>query len=243
MTAGRTRRGPRTLAVLLAAGEGARAGGRKQFREAAGKSVLRHAAEGLLAVREIRGLIVVVPADAIESVRADLAALDRVLAVIAGGATRHLSSRAGVAALPDSTELVLIHDAARPFATPPLIRRVMRAARDVGAAMPAVPVPDSTIELDGEGTLRRYLPRERLRAVQTPQAFRREVLVRAFGATRSTDFPDDASVVRRSGAEVAVVAGEASNRKITTAEELEAALRLLGPPAPVRQLPRSQLRS
>ena len=242
MTNGRTRNGPRTLAVLLAAGQGARAGGRKQFRQAAGKSVLRHAAEGLLEVREIRGLIVVVPADAIESVRAELAGLDRVLDVVAGGATRHLSSRAGLAALPDSAEMVLIHDAARPFASPALIRRVMRAAREVGAAIPAVDVTDSTVELHEEGTLRRYLERGRLRAVQTPQAFRRAVIESAFARQRRTDFADDASVVRRVGGAVAVVAGEAGNRKITTAEELEAALRMLGPPAAVRPLRRAPLR-
>lgn len=238
MKPGPTRRGPRTIAVLLAAGQGLRAGGRKQFRRAAGKSVLRHAAEGLLAVREVRGLVVVVPADALEDVRAELAGLDRVLEVVAGGATRHLSSRAGLAALPPAAELVLIHDAARPFASPALIRRVMRAAREVGAAIPAVEVSDSTVELDEDGTLHRYLDRDRLRAVQTPQAFRREVIEQALRKTRRKDFPDDASMVRRAGGAVAVVAGELANRKITTTEELETALRTLGPPAEIRPLRR-----
>lgn len=238
MKPGPTRRGPRTIAVLLAAGQGVRAGGRKQFRRAAGKSILRHAAEGLLAVREVRGLVVVVPADAVEEVRGDLAGLDRVLDVVAGGATRHLSSRAGLAALPVTAELVLIHDAARPFASPALIRRVMRAARENGAAIPAVEVSDSTVELDDLGALHRYLDRGRLRAVQTPQAFRREVIERAFGKTRRKDFSDDACVVRRAGGAVTVVAGDLANRKITTPEELETALRTLGPPAEVHPLRR-----
>lgn len=222
-------RGPRTVAILLAAGQGVRAGERKQFRVVAGKSILRHAVEGLLAVREIGGVLVVVPADAVERVRAELGALPRLLDVIAGGATRNQSSRAGVAGLPASAELVLIHDAARPFASSALMRRVIRAARATGAAMPAVDVSDSTIELHADGALRRYLDRDRLRAVQTPQAFRREVIELAFAKQRRVDFPDDASVVRTSGRPVAVVEGESSNRKITTADELEAALRHLDP--------------
>jgi 2-C-methyl-D-erythritol 4-phosphate cytidylyltransferase len=112
---------------------------------------------------------------------------------------------------------------------PALMRRVIRAARATGAAMPAVDVSDSTIELHADGALRRYLDRDRLRAVQTPQAFRREVIELAFAKQRRVDFPDDASVVRTSGRPVAVVEGESSNRKITTADELEAALRHLDP--------------
>ena len=239
MNEARTRRGPRTLAILLAGGQGVRAGQRKQFRQAAGKSLLRHAAEGLLAVREVRGLIVVVPGDAIEAVRAEFATLDRIHAVVAGGATRHRSAQAGLAALPASAELVLIHDAARPFASPALIRRVMRAARETGAAIPATDVADSTVEVFPGGGLRRYLDRDRLRAVQTPQGFRRELLEAAFAKRRGEDFPDDASAVRRMGGEVAVVEGELGNRKITTAEELEAALRVLAPPTAVHRLDRA----
>ena len=238
MSPARTRKGPRTLAVVLAAGEGVRAGGRKQFRQAGGKSVLEHAVEGLLAVREIRGILVVVPADAVDEVRRQFEGVERIVDVVAGGATRNLSSRAGLAALPASCELVLIHDAARPFASPALIRRVMRAARETGAAIPAVEVADSTVELHVDGGLRRYLERSRLRAVQTPQAFRRDVLEEAFRRHRRTDFTDDASAVRRAGRPVAVVEGDPANRKITTAAELDAALRTLGPPATVRSLPR-----
>ena len=236
-------RNPRTVAIVLAAGEGLRSGGRKQFREAGGRSVLRHAIDGLCALRDIGGVIVVVPADAIDATRESLSDAPGVLEVVAGGATRHLSSRAGLAALPASCTTVLIHDAARPFASPKLIRRVLAAARATGAAVPAVPLHDSTIELDAEGGLRRYLARETLRAVQTPQAFRREVIEHAFARTRRTDFTDDAGVVRRVGGAVAVVEGDETNVKITSAEDLEQALRLLAPPAtvtPLPELPRSR---
>jgi len=230
-------RGPGTIGLVLAAGEGLRAGGRKQFREAGGRSVLRHAVDGLCALREIGGVIVVVPEDAIEAVREELDDVPRLVDVIGGGVTRNRSSRNGVAALPDSCRYVLIHDAARPFASPKLIRRVLRAARDVGAAVPAVPVSDSVVELFADGGLRRYLERDRIRAVQTPQAFAREVIEAAFARTRRDDFTDDAGVVRRTGRPVAVVEGDATNVKITSQEDLEHALRLLAPPATVTPLP------
>ena len=231
------RTGPRTVAIVLAAGEGVRSGGRKQFREAGGRSVMRHAVEGLIGMREIQGLVVVVPADAIETTRAELEDVEGLVDVVAGGATRHLSSRAGLAALPESVQYVLIHDAARPFASPKMVRRVLRAARDVGAAVPAVPVSDSMVELTSDGGLRRYLDRRTLRAIQTPQAFSREVIDAAFARVRRTDFTDDASVVRRAGRRVEVVEGDPANVKITSTEDLEHALRLLAPPATVTPLP------
>lgn len=216
-----------TVAILLAGGEGERSGGRKQFRRARGRSILRHAAEGLFAVREIGGLVVVVPPDALESARRELATLRRPLELVAGGRSRNQSSRNGLAALPAKCRWVLIHDAARPFASPSLIRRVLTAARRSGAAIPAVPVQDSTIELGPDGSVRRYLRRDRLGAVQTPQAFSRERIDAAFARTRRVDFTDDASAILRMGQPVQVVAGEATNLKITTAEELARALREL----------------
>lgn len=223
----------KTAAVLLGAGRGRRAGGPKQFRRVAGRTLLEHAADGLLELREIGGLVVVVPASEVEAVRKGFARTtwSRPISVVAGGATRHLSSRAGVAALPPEVERVLIHDAARPFASVRLIRRLLRALRDpaVAGVIPAVDVHDSTVLVEGRGGghLKEYLPRERLRAVQTPQAFRAAALREAFARSRGRDFCDDAIVLRRRGLRVDVVEGERENRKITTADELESALREL----------------
>jgi 2-C-methyl-D-erythritol 4-phosphate cytidylyltransferase len=216
-----------TVAILLAGGEGVRSGGRKQFRKAQGRSILRHAADGLAAVREVGGLIVVVPEDAVATTQRELATLDKPFEVVAGGATRNLSSRNGVAALPPRCKWVLIHDAARPFATPAMIRRVLKAAKTKGAAIPAVAVSDSTIECTADGSLARYLPRERLGAVQTPQAFSRERIEEAFARSRRTDFTDDAGAVLRIGHPVAVVDGDVTNLKITSPEQLAHALREL----------------
>ena len=221
-------RGPATVALLLAAGEGRRIGGRKQFRRIAGRTLLEHALDGLFAVREVGGVVVVVPADRVRAVEKRLAERippARWWRVVAGGPTRHASSSCGLAALPAACRWVLIHDAARPFASPALLRRVLRAAREHGAAVPAIPVTDSTLEIDAAGDLRRYLRRERLRAVQTPQAFERTRLEAAFARARGQEFTDDASVVRRDGRTVVVVAGEADNRKITRPEDFEWARR------------------
>jgi 2-C-methyl-D-erythritol 4-phosphate cytidylyltransferase/2-C-methyl-D-erythritol 2,4-cyclodiphosphate synthase len=214
-----------TIAILLAGGEGTRSGGRKQFRKAAGRSVLRHAADGLVAVREIGGLIVVVPEDAVAATRRELASLGKPCEVVAGGTTRNQSSRNGVAALPARCRWVLIHDAARPFAPAAMIRRVLKAAKETGAALPAIAVSDSTIEYSQDGSLERYLPRERLGAVQTPQAFARDRIEEAFAASGRTDFTDDAGAVLRAGYPVAVVDGDVANLKITSSGQLARALR------------------
>ena len=216
-----------TVAILLAGGEGLRSGGRKQFRKAGGRSIMRHAAEGLVSVREVGGLMVVVPADAVTATRKELSTLHRPFEVVAGGATRNESSRNGLAALPERCHWVLVHDAARPFASAALIRRVLTAAKKTGAAIPAMPVSDSTIERAEDGSLKRYLDRERLGAVQTPQAFSRERIEAAFAGTRRTDFTDDAGAVLLAGSPVAVVDGEATNLKITGPDELSHALREL----------------
>lgn len=216
----------RVCALLLAAGAGRRAGGPKQFRRAGGKSLLEHAARGLLAGGEIESLVVVVPESDVDAVRHELERihLPHLHAVVAGGATRHLSSRRGVEALPEGCDWVLIHDAARPFASRSLIRRVLRAAEEHRAAIPAIPVHDSTVRVGRDGRVEEYLPRPSLRSVQTPQAFERGLLEDSFRRVDSEDFTDDASVVVAAGHPVFVVAGEHENRKLTTGEEVDEAL-------------------
>jgi 2-C-methyl-D-erythritol 4-phosphate cytidylyltransferase len=137
-------------------------------------------------------------------------------AVVAGGATRSGSVRAGLAAVPDDAGVILVHDAARPLASDALWRRVLegvRAGND--AVVPAVPLTDTLREVDG-GTV----DRTRFVAVQTPQGFVAEVLRRAHAD--SPEGTDDASLVEAIGGKVLVVDGEAENRKITTAADLTA---------------------
>ncbi len=146
--------------------------------------------------------------------------------IVAGGATRTASSAAGLEAAGEATH-VLVHDAARPFASPALFGRVAAVTRAHGAALPVVPVVDTVkeIETDGDGErVARTLPRARLRAAQTPQGFRadwlREALARAGAAGDAEGFTDDAGLVEALGRPVRAIAGEAQNFKITTALDL-----------------------
>jgi 2-C-methyl-D-erythritol 4-phosphate cytidylyltransferase/2-C-methyl-D-erythritol 2,4-cyclodiphosphate synthase len=220
-----------TCAVVLAGGQGRRAGGPKQFERIGGRTLLEHACAPFLRCDEIGSLVVVVP-------RMHRPDVDRILRatatkpvfVVDGGASRHLSSRAALAALPAHCEVVLVHDAARPFASERLVRRVLAAADEHGAAIPVVGVHDSVVAVSSGGQVKDYVDRRRLRAVQTPQGFRVSVLRAAFARSRRRDFTDDAAAVRATGGKVFVVEGEPANEKITTAEDLAAAVHRLEEP-------------
>ena len=198
-----------TWAIVVAGGSGERFGERKQYLALGGERVLdwalRAAAEGA------DGVVVVVPADRVGEPEplADL--------VVAGGATRSASVRAGLAALPDEAEVILVHDAARPVPVPGVWHRVRAAiAAGADAAVPAVPVADTLRELGG-GTV----DRSRLVAVQTPQAFRASVLRSAHAG--EPEGTDDASLIEAVGGRVVVVDGDPANIKITTPVDLSLA--------------------
>jgi 2-C-methyl-D-erythritol 4-phosphate cytidylyltransferase len=218
------------VAILLAAGSGRRAGKKKQFEKAGGRSLLEWAARPFLECREVHGIIVVVPKAQLRRVQknAPVAFGDALIDVVTGGNTRHESSRAGLAALPESCETVLIHDVARPFATSTLVRRVLRAAKDDGAAVPGLEMVDSICESKDGTTVWAYVDRERYRRLQTPQGFRRDLIERAFESIADEDWPDDASAVLAAGIGVSIVEGEETNIKVTTKTELGEAIRRLG---------------
>jgi 2-C-methyl-D-erythritol 4-phosphate cytidylyltransferase len=198
-----------TWAIVVAGGSGERFGERKQYLALGDERVidwsLRAASDGS------DGVVVVVPADR--------AAEPEPLAtvVVPGGATRSASVRAGLAAVPDDVEVILVHDAARPVPVPGVWQRV-RAAIDAGAdaAVPAIPVSDTLRELGGA-----TVDRSRLVAVQTPQAFRAAAL-RAAHADEP-EGTDDASLVEATGGRVVVVEGDLANIKITSPIDLSLA--------------------
>jgi 2-C-methyl-D-erythritol 4-phosphate cytidylyltransferase len=142
---------------------------------------------------------------------------------VPGGATRSASVRAGLAALPPS-EVVVVHDAARPLAPPELFTRVLAALSDADAAIAAAPVADTIKRAEGARVVE-TLDRLALWAVQTPQAFRRDVLERALDVSDDVlaAATDDAWLVERAGGKVVVVEGPASNFKVTTAHDLAVA--------------------
>jgi 2-C-methyl-D-erythritol 4-phosphate cytidylyltransferase len=210
---GTDRRAPR-WAVVLAAGSGRRFGGAKQYESLAGARVLDHAVRAARAHCE--GVVLVVPPERVE---VDEPAVD---AVVAGGATRSASVRNGLSAVPDAARVIVVHDGARPLAPPEVWERVL-AAVDAGAdaAVPGIPVTDTLREVGG-GTVDRV----RFVAVQTPQAFRAEVLRRAH--VHAPEGTDDASLVEAVGGTVVVVNGDPANLKVTTPHDLAAAGVLLG---------------
>jgi len=163
----------------------------------------------------VDGLVLVVPADRLSDPEvhagADL--------VVAGGASRSESVRAGLAVVPSDAEVILVHDAARPFASPQLFRTVIAAVQAGNAgAVPGVPVLD-TIKRVEDGVVASTLDRSELVAVQTPQAFRAEAL-RVAHATEDAA-TDDAALLEAAGFRVVVVEGELSNRKLTDAGDLD----------------------
>jgi 2-C-methyl-D-erythritol 4-phosphate cytidylyltransferase len=192
-------------AIVVAAGTGSRFGGAKQFEELDGRRVVDRAVAATLAVAD--GVVVVVPADRTQ---------DGLLAghrVVAGGATRSDSVRAGLAAVPDYADVVVVHDAARPHASPALFEAVVAAVRaGADGAVPGVALSD-TVKRVHAGRVVDTLDRTGLVGVQTPQAFAAAALRRAHAA--GDDATDDAALVERAGGVVVVVDGEPANIKIT----------------------------
>jgi 2-C-methyl-D-erythritol 4-phosphate cytidylyltransferase len=192
--------------IVVAAGTGARFGRPKQFELLAGRRVLDRSVDVADAVSD--GVVVVVPAEHAAAERG-----------VAGGATRSASVRRGLAEVPGSATIVCVHDAARPLATEALYHAVVAAVHDgADAAVPGVPVTDTVKEIDAAGWVVRTPERASLVAVQTPQAFRAEVLRRAHAD--EGEGTDDATLVERLGGRVRVVPGEATNRKLTHPDDL-----------------------
>lgn len=205
----------RPWTVVVAGGSGARFGAAKQYELLGRERVVDLAVA--VAARVSAGVVVVVPASDVEQERAHAAAG---VTVVAGGATRSASVRAGLAAVPVDAEVVCIHDAARPFAGDALFASVTAAVRDgADAAVPGVAVND-TIKRVGDGRVVVETPdRATLVSVQTPQAFRARVLRDAHAS--GGDATDDAALVELLGGRVVVVDGDERNRKITRVEDLE----------------------
>ena len=195
--------------IVVAAGSGARFGDRKQLQALAGRRVLDWSVDA--ARRCSAGVVVVLPADA---VALDVPGAD---VVVAGGATRSGSVRAGLAAVPQEASVVVVHDAARPVPVPDVWARVLEAiAAGADAAVPAVPVTDTLREVGGA-----TVDRARFVAVQTPQAFRAGALRTAHAG--DPEGTDDASLVEATGGRVVVVDGDPANIKVTTPVDLELA--------------------
>ncbi|MFF8832280.1 2-C-methyl-D-erythritol 4-phosphate cytidylyltransferase [Streptomyces sp. NPDC015131] len=216
----------RTAAVIPAAGRGVRLGpgAPKALRALSGTPMLIHAVRAMAASRAVSLVVVVAPPDGASEVKnlLDAHALPERTdyRVVPGGETRQESVRLGLEALPEDVATVLVHDAARPLVPVDTVDAVVEAVRDGAVAVvPAVPLADTVKQVEprekGEAEPVLGTPdRASLRAVQTPQGFARETLLRAH-ATVTEDVTDDASMVERLGEPVVVVPGHEEAFKVT----------------------------
>lgn len=206
----------RVWAIVVAGGRGERFGEPKQFLRLGDARLVDHAVSAATVACD--AVVVVLPA----GVTWDGAPVE---CAMTAGETRAASVRAGLAAVPAGAEIVVVHDAARPLATPALFRAVIDAV-EAGAdgAVPALPVTDTVKRVRG-GVIAEPIDRDGLVRVQTPQAFRADCLRAAHAS--APDATDDSGLVEASGARVVAVRGDERNVKITTAEDLALAGALL----------------
>ncbi len=204
--------------MVVAGGSGDRFGGPKQFAEIDGRAVLDWSAAA--ARQAVDGVVIVIPSDALRG-SGEVAPFRHLAdAVVEGGATRAGSVRAGLAAVPDEVDIVVVHDAVRPLATPALFEEVIAAVAGpdgAAGAVPVLPVTDTVKQVSGT-TVVTTMDRSTLVTVQTPQAFRAAVLRKAHAD--QADATDDAGLLEAMGEVVVTVPGEAGNIKVTEPGDL-----------------------
>ncbi|MFC6015426.1 2-C-methyl-D-erythritol 4-phosphate cytidylyltransferase [Plantactinospora solaniradicis] len=217
------------VAVLVpAAGAGVRLGpgGPKALRQIGGEPLLVHAVRRIAAAPSVHTIVVAAPPGDADAVRALLAPIAELI-VVAGGATRQESVAAALAAVPPGPEIVLVHDAARALTPAILVEAVATAIRGgEDAVIPVLPVVDTIKEVSADGVVLGTVDRSALRAVQTPQGFRRSVLAAAHAAAVDP-LTDDAGLVEKQGVRVACVPGSEYALKITRPFDLALAEHLL----------------
>jgi 2-C-methyl-D-erythritol 4-phosphate cytidylyltransferase/2-C-methyl-D-erythritol 2,4-cyclodiphosphate synthase len=222
-------------AIIAAGGAGRRIGAAvpKQLLEIGGQPILQRTLETFLSHPRITDVVVAVP-EAIAQAPPGWLVSAR---LVVGGDTRQASVANAFEAVPDGAQVVLVHDAARPFVTADVISRAIDGALEHGAAIAAVPVSD-TVKRVGEGpapVIVETLPREQIYMAQTPQAFRRQVLAKAVALGRAgLEATDEAALAERAGYPVRIVAGDAANIKITTPADVASARERGAPGAPAQ---------
>ncbi|MCR4438853.1 MAG: 2-C-methyl-D-erythritol 4-phosphate cytidylyltransferase [bacterium] len=216
----------RTTVIVVAAGRSARFGSDtpKQFALVHGRPLLFYSLSAFQRMPLVDALIAVVPEGREQWVQEEIVDrfdLHKVVAVVRGGERRQDSVWAGLQAVPQASELVAIHDGARPLVNPEVVAAVLSAAEKHGAAIPGIRLADTIKEVQG-GQVVQTLNRDRLIAVQTPQAFRYALLLEAYRAAQGqrVEVTDDAAMVERLGHPVWVVKGDPRAVKVTTPHDL-----------------------
>ena len=211
--------------VIVAAGRGERFGDSgKVLSMAAGRPLLAWSLDAVMCTETVSEVVVVCgnhTRAAIDRLVEDYSARMPVR-TCPGGDTRQDSVRAGIECLSEGVDVAVIHDAARPLATPQMFDACVAMARQHGAAITAAPVTDTIKDVDGDYVVR-TVPRENLWAAQTPQAFRLDMVKTAFGeaAAQGLTFTDEAGLLEQFGIDVRIIVGASSNMKVTVSEDLD----------------------
>src|SRR5262249_25875312 len=213
-------------AIIAAAGAGRRLGAAKpkQLIDIGGGSMLHHSVTAFYEHPRVSDIVLVLPREQTSFALFSATKKDAAMRIVAGGERRQDSVANGFDAVSAATDVVLIHDAARPFVTADLIDRTIDAAARDGAGIAALQSRDTVKQVDATGAITGTIPRETIYLAQTPQGFRRDVLAKAVAIGRSgVDATDEALLAERAGFTVHVVDGDPGNVKITTDEDLAAA--------------------
>ena len=216
-------------AIIVAAGTASRMGGiDKVMAPLEGEPMLMRSVRTFAGCDVIREIVIVTREDLLVSVMDLCAKIEKVKAVVVGGATRQESVEAGMHALSSGMQLVAVHDGARPLITEAVIDRTVRAAHTYFAAAPGIPVKDTIKTVQG-GVVRNTPDRSTLQAIQTPQVFDFALLRGALKKAKddAAAVTDDCSAVERMGMSVKIVEGDERNIKVTTPMDLEIAKLLL----------------
>ncbi|MDO8287812.1 MAG: bifunctional 2-C-methyl-D-erythritol 4-phosphate cytidylyltransferase/2-C-methyl-D-erythritol 2,4-cyclodiphosphate synthase [Parvibaculum sp.] len=217
-------------ALIVAAGRGTRAGpgGPKQYRTLGGMTVLRRTLLAFVNHPDINIIQAVIHPDDLGAYTAEAAGLPKLLPPCFGGETRQASVKLGLEALGKTAPAcVLIHDGARPLISPDIIERSIAALSTHQGALVALPVTD-TLRTAKDGLAGTTVPRDGLWRAQTPQAFRFDTILEAHRKAQGTEHTDDVTIATAAGIDVTIIEGHESNLKITTADDLKLAERLLG---------------
>lgn len=223
----------KTSLIIVAGGFSVRMGGgvRKPYLHIDGKPIFFYTLDTYSKVSSIGQVVFVVNALDIQMVKEKwgehMKREYNVTDIVTGGERRQDSVYNGLKQVKSNSDVVLIHDCVRPFISQKIIKQIIQKSYDCGAAIAAVPVKD-TIKESGyinKSVVRRTVPRENLWAAQTPQGFKRDIIVNAYDVLQDNDFDatDDAQVVERFGYSVELVHGSYNNIKITTQEDLKMA--------------------
>jgi 2-C-methyl-D-erythritol 4-phosphate cytidylyltransferase len=224
----------KTVAIIPAGGSGRRMQGSasKQYLSLNGRPILVHTLQRFQTSSDIDAIFLIVPpgdTDDVQRSIVDRYGLSKVTKILPGGTERQDSVRNGLEALSHDVDIVVIHDGVRPFIAESFIRQTILEATSIGATILAVPAKE-TVKICDTGNRVAFTPdRNRVWLTQTPQAFRREIIIRAYESAYKDNFygTDDAGLVERIGIAVSVIPGSYDNIKITTPDDLAMAERLI----------------